>query len=404
MDKETLSNYGWIVICVLVLAVMIALATPFGTYVKNGVESTTQGLFEMENKALDIITKKSVNNLYSPDYVIDGYWIHTGGVGKIFEETTCSYASVPVESGREIYLSSAILDLAVPQGIVRFTDGENQISYIRNNLSDYVINGEYERSPVIKLTVPDGATRVEFNIRASNFDARETMVVSYNDLRECWTPEKWYGKKWVVIGDSLSDPTTEYTTKQYYDYISNDTDIEIVNIAKRGTGYAKGNTPGEGIHVSFYEMAANVPTNADVITIMGSVNDMAAGIPIGEATDTELITVAGYINATFDRIFEKNPNANLGVIIPLPCADHDPINGTAPMNTYVNVLIEICENRGIPYLDLFRNSGLKPWDADFRSEYYSKDADSTGGVHPNEEGHALIAPKISDFLEKLLNG
>ena len=33
MDKETLSNYGWIVICVLVLTVMIALATPFGTFV-----------------------------------------------------------------------------------------------------------------------------------------------------------------------------------------------------------------------------------------------------------------------------------------------------------------------------------------------------------------------------------
>ena len=30
MDKETLSNYGWVVICVLVLVVMIALATPFG--------------------------------------------------------------------------------------------------------------------------------------------------------------------------------------------------------------------------------------------------------------------------------------------------------------------------------------------------------------------------------------
>ena len=32
MDKETLSNYGWVVICVLVLVVMIALATPFGKY------------------------------------------------------------------------------------------------------------------------------------------------------------------------------------------------------------------------------------------------------------------------------------------------------------------------------------------------------------------------------------
>ena len=52
MDKETLSNYGWIVIAVLVLAVMIALATPFGTFIENGIKSTTQGLFDVEQKAL----------------------------------------------------------------------------------------------------------------------------------------------------------------------------------------------------------------------------------------------------------------------------------------------------------------------------------------------------------------
>ena len=38
MDKETLSNYGWVVICVMVLAVMIALATPFGEYIRDGVK------------------------------------------------------------------------------------------------------------------------------------------------------------------------------------------------------------------------------------------------------------------------------------------------------------------------------------------------------------------------------
>ena len=52
MDKETLSNYGWIVICVLVIAVMVALATPFGNYVKSAVENTTQGMFDVEQKAL----------------------------------------------------------------------------------------------------------------------------------------------------------------------------------------------------------------------------------------------------------------------------------------------------------------------------------------------------------------
>ena len=53
MDKETLSNYGWIVICVLLLAVMIALATPFGTFVADAVKSTTQGLFDVKQNALN---------------------------------------------------------------------------------------------------------------------------------------------------------------------------------------------------------------------------------------------------------------------------------------------------------------------------------------------------------------
>ena len=53
MDKNTLSNYGWIVIAVLVLSVMIALATPFGEYIKAGVESTTAGLFETQQSALE---------------------------------------------------------------------------------------------------------------------------------------------------------------------------------------------------------------------------------------------------------------------------------------------------------------------------------------------------------------
>lgn len=53
MDKETLSNYGWVVICVLVLVVMIALATPFGKYIAEAVKNTTQGLFGASHEALN---------------------------------------------------------------------------------------------------------------------------------------------------------------------------------------------------------------------------------------------------------------------------------------------------------------------------------------------------------------
>ena len=49
MDKNTLSNYGWVVIAVLVLSVMIALATPFGRFVADGFEATYTGFAHVAN-------------------------------------------------------------------------------------------------------------------------------------------------------------------------------------------------------------------------------------------------------------------------------------------------------------------------------------------------------------------
>ena len=53
MDKETLSNYGWITIVTLVLAVMLTFATPFGTYIGNGVVSIARGYVATSEKKLN---------------------------------------------------------------------------------------------------------------------------------------------------------------------------------------------------------------------------------------------------------------------------------------------------------------------------------------------------------------
>ena len=85
MDKETLSNYGWIVICVLVLAVMIALATPFGDFIANSVKSTTQGLFDTNQKALN-----ATGLINIPDQKFDDEQsgiIPTGGIYTTFDGT-----------------------------------------------------------------------------------------------------------------------------------------------------------------------------------------------------------------------------------------------------------------------------------------------------------------------------
>ena len=53
MDKQTLSNYGWLVIVTLILAIMLALATPFGNYVGDAVVSVANGFVGASNKAID---------------------------------------------------------------------------------------------------------------------------------------------------------------------------------------------------------------------------------------------------------------------------------------------------------------------------------------------------------------
>ena len=63
MDKKTLSQYGWVVICILVLAVLIGMATPFGDLVKASVKSTVSEMSKQsKNKLLDAFPE-SVENL-----------------------------------------------------------------------------------------------------------------------------------------------------------------------------------------------------------------------------------------------------------------------------------------------------------------------------------------------------
>lgn len=57
MDKNTLSHYGWVVVLILILSVLLALATPFGLFVARGFEATyvafTMGDYEGLGNLID---------------------------------------------------------------------------------------------------------------------------------------------------------------------------------------------------------------------------------------------------------------------------------------------------------------------------------------------------------------
>lgn len=244
---------------------------------------------------------------------------------------------------------------------------------------------------------------------------------------------KWKDKKWVIVGDSLTEKNLR-ATKNYADYISEKTGISVVNMGRSGTGYKR--TYDEGF--SFYQRIANVPSDADVITIFGSFNDSPFFSNLGTITDTGTDTIGGCINTCLDNLFEKIPLANVGIVSPTPWSGLYPSTGNS--DEYVQLLKDICERRGIPFYDLYHNSGLRPWDAKYRSLSYKRDGTysastqeeqnsiqvtdallnyvkehgvpsavvgdwvimSGGGTHPDEDGHKLIAPRFEVFLDSLL--
>lgn len=246
-----------------------------------------------------------------------------------------------------------------------------------------------ERFTNEQVSVPNGASYcIIANI--SNLP-----TAAYHDG---YTPKKPYqGLKWVAVGDSLTEVNSR-TTKHYHDYIAEETGVTVINMGQSGSGYKR----KEDSNNAFYQRVSNIPTDADVVTIFGSGNDQPyyGAESMGTATDTGTETLGGCINTTIDNIYAILPTVQLGIIAPCPWQGYNPVNHDNGMAKYTELLRQICENRSIPFLDLYHTSNLRPWDATFRQLAYSKD--DGGGTHPDETGHKLIAGRIRVFLNSLI--
>lgn len=226
----------------------------------------------------------------------------------------------------------------------------------------------------------------------------------------------WYGKKWACVGDSLTE-VNNTATKRYYDYVSENTGITTINMGAGGTGYKR----AEGSDLAFYQRILNIDTSVDVVTIFGSFNDLNYSVMGDYSSFDEMLgnyddvfdensdsnTLAACINKTISNLQSVIPLVRVGIVAPCPWVNTRPeTNPNGGASKYVDMLKKIAAYHSIPFLDLWRESNLRPWDVDFRNLAYSHD--STGqdgnpaGTHPDENGHAILAPKFKDFLEMLI--
>lgn len=220
----------------------------------------------------------------------------------------------------------------------------------------------------------------------------------------------WSNKKWVVIGDSLSTLNST-TTKRYIDYIVEKTGIQVEVLAVGGSSWGQ----PQNNNNAFFQQAERVSADADIVTLFGSFNswykkdgDVITDGPtsMGDVNSEDVTTRYGCINTAFKNIYLNAPLARVGVIFPTPWKTANPYNVTETATSLISTLEAAAKRWGIPYLDLFHESGMRPWDEEYRLLVYSKDSGgidgNPNGVHPNEIGHEIIASHVLAFMKRLL--
>lgn len=271
------------------------------------------------------------------------------------------------------------------QGLYAFYD-ENK-SYISGLASEP--GGTVTRLYDVVVETPSNAKYIIIGFLGG--DRMEVPALFIGTKQNALPSQRWSGKKWACIGDSLTE-SYGVTEIHYFEYIRALTGIETVNLGSSGNGYA---TNGG----NFMIKAQQVPSDTDLVTIFGSGNDASSGLPLGDASDTGTSTIAGCINTAIDNVFNVNPIVPLGIVTPTPWVNDMPYDD-GWMEQYSELIVNICRLRSIPCLDLFHCSNLNPNSAAVRSTAYSKD--NGGGVHPNEAGHRIIATHFKGFLDSLI--
>ena len=317
--------------------------------------------------------------------------------------TSVSYNTIP---GRAVIEDGTIIVSGDPQFcITDYIDVSNYvalkiITYAGYNNAVYAFY-DAGKNFIVSQKAESGAYKLSDNEFVPVPKGAKYLIVNYVTTKPSPIIEsiektgKWSGKKWVCFGDSLTEQNIR-TTKHYYEYIADLTGINTVVMGVGGSGYKK----REGTNEAFYQRIVDVPTDADVITIFGSFNDLSSGASLGNIDDTTTNTIAGCINTTIDELYNNFTLANLGIVSPTPWIGASAFENSTNAINYVNMLEAICNKRGIPFLNMFRCSGLRPWDEAFRLLAYSRDGGN--GVHPDETGHKIMAPHFESFLDSLL--
>ena len=201
------------------------------------------------------------------------------------------------------------------------------------------------------------------------------------------------------IANFLGDSQTEvnyHKNKIYCDWVK-----EILGLSKAnnygisGTTIAKKNASDNTAMCVRY---ANMDENADLICVMGGVNDRWFNCQMGSFGDTDPITFYGAMETLCNGLLTKYPGKTIIFITPTEQNNNNcnssNTTGYTPTD-FANAMKRVCAKYSIPVFDANTCSGIYPLNQANASIY------TTDKLHLNNKGHEVLGNKLSKFI---LNG
>lgn len=210
-------------------------------------------------------------------------------------------------------------------------------------------------------------------------------------------------KKIAFLGDSITEGAGVKTPDSlYWKQIAAITGAKCYGYGISGTRIAP-QYPKEEEDQYYGSRVEQMIPDADIVVVFGGTNDFGHGnAALGTIADRTNNTFFGACYCLFMQLIERYPSAQIVVMTPLHRDSEDEVlyneqgvRRCGPLADYVQAMKEMAGFFGVPVVDLFHNCTIQPRIPALKEKYMPD------GLHPNDDGHALITKCLLRVLEQL---
>ncbi|MBQ2384142.1 MAG: SGNH/GDSL hydrolase family protein [Oscillospiraceae bacterium] len=328
-----------------------------------------------------------------------------------------------IETAEGIFIDSESMTLTFGQGsYVICGEDRYDVSGTVHDIAPFLDKGDVYLHPTsMTFSLVDAYGNVHLGTLSDPVSLSRLNITSgqmYVDDRSINTELPYLEQPLICIGDSMTAGSG--TTKAYYKWLPQLCGFGSGKIyGLNGSSIAPKTesipTWDAGIE-SFLERYETMADDAAVVIVFGCANDWATSRELGTSEDTQSETFYGAMDQLCRGLKAKYPSSTI-VFFSSPqnnyvdCPAYD-LSGTEwedntegynrkgyKLTDYAKAMEEVCGRHDLPFCSL---TEALPWGAEELGDANGKEGTlGVDGLHPNEQGHILIAEKMAEFINAL---